>query len=77
MWIYEYADNEGHKAYALWCPTSDGTKVDGFSLRINGESATLVENVNGETCGVKTKLSIKDNTVTVNVSENPIYILAE
>ena len=77
VWIYEYQNADGDIAYALWCPTSDGTKVNNFKLNINANGATLVENVNGATEGKKTELDVVDKTVTVNVSENPIYILVK
>ena len=75
VWIYQYADAEGNYAYALWCPTSDGTKVNDFKLYIDADKATLVENAYGEIYGVKTDLTANDKVVTVNVSENPIYVV--
>jgi hypothetical protein len=77
VWIYQYADGEGNYAYALWCPTSDGTKVNDFKLYIDADKATLVENAYGEIYGVKSKLTAADKVVTVNVSENPIYVVVE
>ena len=75
--IYQYADAEGNYAYALWCPTSDSTKVNDFKLYIDADKATLVENAYGEIYGVKTDLTANDKIVTVNVSENPIYVVVE
>lgn len=77
VWIYEYQDDTGNRAYALWCPTSDGTKVNNFELNIDADGATLVENAYGMTSGEKTELEVTDKTVTVNVSENPIYVIVK
>ncbi len=75
--IYQFADANGNYAYALWCPTSDGTKVNDFKLYIDADNAKLVENAYGEIYGVETDLTAADKIVTVNVSENPIYIVVE
>ena len=75
VWIYQFADAEGNYGYALWCPTSDGTKVNDFKLYIDADNAVLVENVYGEEAGVKTNLTANDKVVSVNVSENPVYVM--
>ena len=76
--IYRYCTANGEEAYALWCPTSDGTKHDGYKLRVNGDGATLVEAVYGDTDGVEAALEIDEyGYVTVNVSENPIYVVVD
>ena len=76
--LYEYQNEDGKTAYAVWCPTSDGTKVEGYCVRINSTGATLVENVNGLTEGKKTELEADElGYVKVNVSENPIYIVVD
>ena len=76
--IYKYKTDEGKTAYAVWCKTSDGTKVANYQLGIDAKSATLVENVYGEIEGVKTHIEADSlGYVTVNVSENPIYIVVD
>lgn len=76
--IYRYEAADGRESYALWCPTSDGTKYDGYKLKINGNSATLVEAVYDDVDGVKTTLTTDEyGYVTVNISENPIYVVVE
>ncbi|MBQ9744627.1 MAG: hypothetical protein IJW19_05825 [Clostridia bacterium] len=75
VWIYQYADADGNYGYAVWCPTSDGTKVENFKLYINADKATLVENKYGEINGVKTELTATEKVVTINVSENPVYVM--
>ena len=76
--IYQYKTEEGKTAYAVWCPTSDGTVVNDYQLRIGSDSAKLIENVNGDIDGVETKLVSDDlGYVSVNVSENPVYIIVD
>ena len=95
VWVYEYADEEGNYGYALWCPTSNGTKVNDYKLYVGntGKDVTLITNnfedhraettqygqvltphtytVNGD----DTNLVPDKGYVTVNVSENPIYVI--
>lgn len=41
--IYRYKDrNTGKLAYALWCPTSDGTRKDRYLLRLDYPSVREV-----------------------------------
>ncbi len=76
--IYKYKTEEGKTAYAVWCKTSDGTKVNNYQLGINAEDATLVEAAYGDIDGVSTRLvADKYGYVSVNVSENPIYIVID
>ncbi|MBR7100885.1 MAG: hypothetical protein IKC74_01210 [Clostridia bacterium] len=75
VWIYQFADEDGNYGYALWCPTSDSTKVENFKLYIDADKAVLVENAFGEINGIKTDLTATNKVVTVNVSENPIYVM--
>ena len=80
VWVYQYSNPDHDEAYALWCPTSNMTKVDGYKLYVGTEyeSVTLVEsdaeNANPE--GRKTELTVDANGyVSVNVSENPVYVV--
>jgi len=77
--IYRYKNAEGKSAFVLWCPTSDGTKVDNFELHLCGlTTAELVEFAHKQDTGVHSALTVgADGKVTVNVSECPIIILAE
>ena len=76
--IYEYKTAEGKTAYAVWCSTSDGSVANNYQLKIDGTSARLIEAEYGDIDGVETKLTA-DNLgyVSVNVSENPIYIIVD
>ena len=74
VWIYRFENGEGKSCYAVWCPTMDNVRVDGFKLNVNGQSATLVEFKNEEKSGVSSTLEVKDGAVSVNVSECPILV---
>ncbi len=76
--VYEYVNGEGKTAYAVWCPTSDGTKVESYCIRVGEGNATLVEAVYGDINGIETELEIDElGYVKVNVSENPVYIVMD
>ena len=76
--IYEYKTKDGRTAYAVWCPTSDGSVVNNYQLKIDGKTATLVENEYGDADGVQSTLNADSlGYVSVNVSENPVYIIVD
>ena len=76
--IYQYKTADGKIAYAVWCKTSDGTVSNNYQLRIDGNSATLVENQHEDIDGVQSKLVADElGYVSINVSEKPIYILVD
>ena len=78
--IYQYETKDGRVAYAVWCPTSDGTVSENYLLKIDSETATatLVEAVYGDIDGVKTELTSDSiGYVSINVSENPVYVLVD
>ncbi len=77
VWVYEYKNGEGKTAYAVWCPTQDGTKVANFELAVNGTSATLIEAVDLDTDGVSSDLTVSGGKVKINVSENPVYVVMD
>ena len=78
--IYQYETKDGRVAYAVWCPTSDGTVSENYLLKIDSKTATatLVEAVYGDIDGVKTQLTSDDiGYVSINVSENPVYVVVD
>ena len=76
--IYKFQNENGKTAYAVWCPTSDGTVVEGYCFGTGSTTAELVENEHGYTNGVKSTLTPDQyGYVTINVTENPIYILVD
>ena len=76
--IYKYKTEDGKTAYAVWCSTSDGTKVNDYQLGIGSESAKLIETAYGDIDGISTRIVADEyGYVSVNVSENPIYIIVD
>ena len=77
VWVYQYADAKGNTGYAVWCPTSNETYVNNFKLQINASSALLIETdaANGSKTGVGTNLTAENGYVTIDVSENPVYVM--
>ena len=89
VWVYQYTNDDRDEAYALWCPTSNMTKVEDYTLYVGKEfeSVTLVEtevfvDEAGNTLptssltGKKTLLAVdKNGFVKVDVSENPVYVV--
>ena len=77
VWVYEFADGKGQVGYAVWCPTSDGTVVENFQLRVNGKTATHTTAHNNDIDGVTKNLQINDGFVTITVTENPSYVVVK
>ncbi len=76
--IYKFTTEDGGEAYAVWCKTSDGTKAYDYQLRIDSESATVIEAVYGDIDGVKTETVADEyGYISVDVSENPIYVIVD
>ena len=88
VWVYQFSDDKANEAYALWCPTSNMTKVNGYKLYVgtDAESVVLTETdivyddagnvAYGSKTGKQTTLSVDaEGFVTVNVSENPVYVV--
>ena len=90
VWVYQYANADHDEAYAVWCPTSNGTKVDGYKLYVGTEyeSVVLTETqvgyddagntvkANSSKTGKQTTLTVdSEGFVTINVSENPVYVV--
>ena len=73
--IFKYVTDEGKSKYALWCVTADGTKVPGMKFRIPEGEYKLVKFVNESVFGKRSDLEYKDGYVTVDVSENPIFVV--
>ena len=78
--VYKFKDLSSNRgAYVVWCPTSEGKTVSGYTLNIS-ESATKAIKISlkdGDTNGISTMHSISANTVKVNVSESPIFIVVD
>jgi hypothetical protein len=77
VWVYRFENNSGKSCYAVWCPTMDDVRVEGYTLNIDGSTARMVEFANLQKSGIQSDLTVENGTVTVNVSENPILIFSE
>ena len=94
VWIYEFTGDNGERGYAVWCPTSNDTRVNDFQLYIDAENATLITNnfedhraykdqygnptdvdLYYQTTGDKTNLVSDNGFVSIDVSENPVYVI--
>lgn len=66
-------------AFALWCPTSNGTAVDGyrFTLPQAATHATLVELHTGSIHGVTSDLRITSRRTTLRVTERPVFVVVD
>ena len=76
--MFRYKKDNGKSIYALWCPTENGTKVNGLRIALPGvEKATLVTLADQRLFGNRSELAIENGRVSVNVSETPIFIVEE
>lgn len=78
--ISRFRDRDSYKgAYVLWCPTSDGTEVKDYQLKLlkGATKARLVVPEDGSMTGIETQLEVKNGRVSVNVSETPVFVLFE
>ncbi|GHB93430.1 hypothetical protein [Cerasicoccus arenae] len=78
--IYRFQDDQDEvKAYAVWCPTSDETTVSSYSLAVPSgiSTASLVTLTDGDPDGVKSGLTITGDTVSIDVSERPVFVLLD
>ncbi|MBQ7226672.1 MAG: hypothetical protein IJX02_08760 [Clostridia bacterium] len=73
--IFKYVNGEGKAKYAVWCVTSDGTKVPGYILPVGEGEYSLVEFGFERYKGQWTDLENKNGKVVVNVSECPVFIV--
>ncbi len=73
--IFKYKNKAGKSKYALWCTTSNSTKIPGYKFKVGDGEFDLVQLANEAYRGKISKLENKDGYVTVNISENPIFIV--
>jgi hypothetical protein len=79
VWIYKFKSADGKGVYVLWAPTSDATEVKGYKLQMNVNPgvARLVTLANRNEAGQESSLTVVSNSVTVDVSEKPIFIMVD
>ncbi|MGV8137488.1 MAG: hypothetical protein AB2L20_19920 [Mangrovibacterium sp.] len=80
VWIYRYKNpGTGKGAYVLWCPTSDGTTVGNYELKLTGNAASAmkVSLADKQESGVRDRLEVTDHSVKIDVSERPVFVLVD
>ena len=92
IWVYQFSSDAKDEAYAVWCPTSNMTSFEGYKLYVGKDcnSVTLTEtdvvydaagNViksQSSNTGKQTTLTVdEDGYVSINVSENPVYVVVD
>ncbi len=78
--IYKFKNVQNQKgAYVVWCKTSTQHVVKDFKLPLPGQNKTaqLVEMEVGKVAGITTTLPVQNNSVTVSVSERPVFVLVD
>jgi hypothetical protein len=76
--IYKFKADKGNGAYVVWCPTAENATVSNFALPVTGaKTAIQVTLQNGETNGISAPLAIAANSVTLQVSEKPIFVMVD
>ena len=73
--IFKYVTDESKAKYAVWCVTSDGTKVPGYYLPVGEGEFKLVEFGFERYNGKQTDLENNGGKVTINVSECPVFVV--
>ena len=73
--ILRFTGDDGKSIYALWCTTSDGTKVPGLKVRLPGvKTVTKVTLADQRLFGNREDVELTDGALTVDVSEIPIFL---
>jgi len=76
--VYEFTGENGKTTYALWLTTSIGTSAKStYKLTVDAKKAVAVELADKAELGIETSLEIIEGTVTVKVTENPIFIVVQ
>lgn len=80
VWIYRFKNlQSGEGAYVLWCPTSDGTVVEDYVLKITGNTSVVKKTMlahKNET-GINEDLKLTNGTIRLDVSERPVIVLVD
>jgi hypothetical protein len=78
--VYLYNDPYTEKkVYAIWCPTSDGTIRNSFTLNLleGSKNAKFLTLEDKKEYGEIQNLVVNNNKVSINVSEKPVFIIQE
>ena len=74
--IFRYETDDGKSVYALWCPTSNGTRVPGLRVALPGvKEVTLVTLADQRLFGNREDRTVENGRITVDVSESPIFLV--
>jgi hypothetical protein len=73
--FYDAAQGKG--AYVVWAPTSNGTTVAGYGLRVAARvsSASIVVLQDGSATGVEAPAPLEAGSVSITVTETPALVL--
>ena len=80
VWVYRFRSDgsPARDVYAVWCPTSNQTQVSRFSLDLPQLSkATRIALQADSTTGQEAPLPVADGKVTFDVSERPVFVVAQ
>lgn len=75
--IYKFKDPSSSRgAYVVWSNTSTNKVIDNFKLQFskNVSTADMVELTDKQTQGTKKSLTVNNNSVSISVSEKPVFI---
>lgn len=70
----------GTVAYAVWSPTSDGTTISNYQLKINNRGVKNVKVVtmhDKKDYGISSTMPITNGNVNISVSETPSFVVVE
>jgi hypothetical protein len=76
--IYTYKNaTQDTAVYAVWAPTSEETAISSYTLRLPPavQSAWQTELIPASTQGITSELELKRNSVTIAVTERPVFII--
>ena len=75
IYIYKYINSNNEVCYVLWSPTESGTVINNYKFNVgNVLNASVTSLKDKEALGVTTNIDIKNNEVTLNISESPIFL---
>jgi hypothetical protein len=82
VWVYKYRHktDPSQKAYFVYCPTHNGTTVDGYLLKTGkpiDPIATEITLQDTSTSGNVAQKSVNSNGISIKVTEAPKFILVK
>lgn len=75
--IYRFRSDDAspRRVYAVWCPTSDQTQVNGFVLDVpNASAVTLISLEPQSATGREMPLVVEKGKVMIDVTERPVFV---